>query len=113
MTHQQGVFASHVFTEPPEGTVLQTPVLVVGGSTAAYSATLTLLQLGCSAVWVQPQTVIGGQYTTQVVAAAVGDDLPEAQEKVAISRSQRAFRQRRRSLQAMAGKSVANPGGAW
>ncbi|MBE7381215.1 MAG: FAD-dependent oxidoreductase [Leptolyngbya sp. SIO1E4] len=100
-------------TPPREGALLKTPVLVVGGSTAAYSATLTLLKLGHSVVWVQPYKVIGGQYTTQAVAAAAAADLAESREKYVISRWQRAFRQRRRSLQPVAGKTMTNPGGAW
>jgi len=105
-------FTAEPLTRPANGEVLRTPVLIVGGSTAAYAAALALGQVGQAAIWVSPTAMVGGQYTAQVVAA-VADRLPESWESVAISRSQRAIRQQRRSHQPVAGRIVANPGGAW
>lgn len=106
---------------PNEGQILTYPILVVGGSTAAYSATLGALQGGGTVCLVQPQQVIGGQFTAQGLPASDDGKLVATQagggrvegETFAISRSQRQFRQRQRELQTLNGKVVANPGGGW
>jgi hypothetical protein len=119
--HHNGIFAEAVFTRPADGAELSSPVLVVGGSTAAYSATLTALDLKLAVCLVQPQAVVGGQFTAQALPASDdGDLLPTkaslytvAGEEFAISRRQRQFRQRLRQLQPVANRPVANPGGGW
>jgi hypothetical protein len=49
------------FTRPPEGAVLTTPLLVVGGSTAAYAATLAALEAGTAVCLVQPNRLVERQ----------------------------------------------------
>ena len=70
---------------------------------------------------VQPQKVLGGQFTAQGLPASDDGDLLKQQatyskvegEKFAISKTQRRFRQRQRQLQPVAGRLQGNPGGAW
>jgi hypothetical protein len=117
------------FTRPPEDAVLTTPLLVVGGSTAAYAATLAALQAGTAVCLVQPTQLVGGQYTAQALPAS--DDPPLLAPKLMLppglvdpqqleegelfcgSRSLKRFRERQRQLQPVGGKVVANPGASW
>jgi hypothetical protein len=116
-----GILAESAFTRPADGAEFTSPILVVGGSTAAYSATLTALDLNLEVCLVQPQAVVGGQFTAQALPASDdGDLLPTkagphtvAGEEFAISRRQRQFRQRLRQLQPVANRRVDNPGGSW
>ena len=48
------------FLRPAEGDTLSSPVLVVGGSTAAYSASLAALEAGTAVLLVQPTATGGG-----------------------------------------------------
>jgi hypothetical protein len=121
VTHHNGIFAPHVFTRPANGSTLHGSVLVAGGSTAAYAATLTLLKLKLDVVLVQPQAVVGGQFTAQALPASDDGDLLRQGagafaldgERFAISRWQREFRERQRALQPVQGRRDANPGGGW
>lgn len=125
----QGILEETLLYRPTAGDILTVPVLVVGGSTAAYSATLGALQAGVKVCLVQPQLVVGGQFTAQGLPAS--DDgrlltpyalIPYEQrdpqqlrdsELFALSRSQRHFRQRLRQCQPVANKVIPNPGGSW
>ncbi len=120
--HQNGIFASHVFTRPSANQTLTCPVLIVGGSTAAYSAALTVLKYSELEVYlVQPRHIVGGQFTTQGLPASDDGNLIQQAatsetvegERFAISQSQRQFRQRQRQLQPLQGQVVSNPGGGW
>jgi hypothetical protein len=124
-----GLLDDHAFLRPNDGQVLQFPILVVGGSTAAYAAALGALQAGATVCIVQPQKVLGGQFTAQALPAS--DDAPlmapkalipadrrdpnqlENGEFFCISRAQRQFRDRQRQLQPVAGRVIHNPGGSW
>ncbi|MEL6350222.1 MAG: FAD-dependent oxidoreductase [Cyanobacteria bacterium J06627_28] len=116
-----GLFSTEAFTEPSDGSVLECSILVAGGSTAAYSATLAALRLNVDVCLVQPQKVVGGQFTAQGLPASDDGDLLRQTasfsrvegEAFAISKSQRAFRQRQRQLQPVRGIVQNNPGGAW
>ena len=117
-----GVFTGNeAFTLPDSGSTLTCSLLVVGGSTAAYSAALSALKLNVDVCLVQPQKMVGGQFTAQGLPASDdGNLLKQASsfstvegEKFAISKSQRWFRQRQRQLQPVQGKAQENPGGAW
>lgn len=116
-----GIFDDAAFTHPDEGAVLSTPVLVAGGSTAAYSAALAALRAGVSVCWVQPQKVVGGQFTAQALSASDDGQLittPATDQTVAgetfcISASQKHFRDRQRQLQPLRGQILDNPGGGW
>lgn len=116
-----GVFADHVFTRPANGDILTGSILVVGGSTAAYSATLTALRMNLDVVLVQPLMVVGGQFTAQALPASDDGDLLRAKaglytvdgEEFAISKAQRQFRERQRDLQPVSGRKDFNPGGGW
>ncbi|MGF1600882.1 MAG: FAD-dependent oxidoreductase [Thermosynechococcaceae cyanobacterium] len=126
---QAGILDDRNFTRPTKGQRLSFPLLVVGGSTAAYSATLGALQSGAKVCLVQPHFVLGGQFTAQALPAS--DDgrlltpydliLPEQRdpqqlvnsEEFALSRSQRQFRDRQRQLQPVEGQILQNPGGSW
>ncbi|MGP1381949.1 MAG: FAD-dependent oxidoreductase [Thainema sp.] len=120
--HQNGIFASHVFTRPSANQTLTCPILIVGGSTAAYSAALTGLKYSQLEIYlVQPRHIVGGQFTTQglpasddgslIQQAATGETV--VGERFALSQSQRQFRQRQRQLQPLQGEVVSNPGGGW
>ncbi|WP_008312428.1 FAD-dependent oxidoreductase [Leptolyngbya sp. PCC 6406] len=121
ITQQNGIFAPHVFTRPANGSTLNASILVVGGSTAAYAATLASLHLKVDVVLVQPQAVVGGQFTAQGLPASDDGDLLKQNadlwsldgEQFAISRWQRIFRQRQRALQPVGGRLDPNPGGGW
>jgi hypothetical protein len=124
-----GILDDRNFTHPTDGQVLSFPLLIVGGSTAAYSAALGALQAGVKACVVQPHFVLGGQFTAQALPAS--DDgrlltpydqiVPEYRdrqqlhnsEEFALSRSQRQFRDRQRQHQPVQGKVLQNPGGSW
>ena len=126
---QAGILEDDVFLRPSSGEQHHFPLLVVGGSTAAYSAALGALESGLKVCLVQPQLVLGGQYTAQALSAS--DDAPlmtpkglipaanrdpnqlENGELFSISRAQRQFRDRQRALQSVAGKVLYNPGGGW
>ncbi|MFE4106041.1 FAD-dependent oxidoreductase [Almyronema epifaneia] len=116
-----GVFAESAFTRLANGETLQCSILVVGGSLAAYSATLTALKQNLDVCLVQPHRVVGGQFTSQALPASDDGDLLRqtagtlhlAGEQFAISKAQRAFRERMRSLQPVQGRKVDNPGGSW
>jgi len=116
-----GIFEDGAFTIPGEGDQLTCSILVAGGSTAAYSAMLTALKMNVDVCVVQPQKVVGGQFTAQGLPASDDGDLLKKKqsyttvdgEQFAISRSQRWFRERQRQLQPVAGRVVQNPGGAW
>jgi hypothetical protein len=124
-----GLLDDRAFLRPNNGQVLQFPILVVGGSTASYAAALGALQAGATVCIVQPQKVLGGQFTAQALPAS--DDAPlmapkalipadrrdpnqlENGEFFCISRAQRQFRDRQRQLQPVAGRVIHNPGGSW
>lgn len=116
-----GLFADDVFTRPADGSTLSCSILVAGGSTAAYSATLAALRMNLDVCLVQPQKVVGGQFTAQALPASDDGDLLRQRasfstvdgEEFAISKSQRAFRVRQRQLQPVGGLARQNPGGAW
>jgi hypothetical protein len=112
-----GIFRDNVFFRPNDGSRLSYPILVVGASTAAYTAVLGALQadpqlLVCLAM---PKQVLGGQFTAQALPASDdGDELKlPSGELYAISKSQRNFRRRQRELQKVNGQVVSNPGGGW
>lgn len=121
VTQANGVFADHLFTRPAANTTVGCGVLVVGGSTAAYVAALTALKMQLDVCLVQPFKVVGGQFTTQALPASDDGDLLKEKagpnnvdgEEFAISKSQRAFRERQRDLQLVAGRKTFNPGGGW
>jgi hypothetical protein len=129
MTETLGLLADSDVLRPAEGQILTAPIVIVGGSTAAYSATLGALQAGGQVCLVLPHQVLGGQFTAQALPAS--DDAPlmapkhlvpepqrdpnrlENAELFCISRSQRAFRDRQRALQPVEGRVIHNPGGSW
>jgi hypothetical protein len=121
ITQRLGVFSDAAFTRPAQGATLSCSILVVGGSTAAYTTALTALRLNLDVCLVQPQKVVGGQFTAQALPASDDGDLLRAKaslytvdgEEFAISRGQRAFRDRQRQLQPVAGRVVSNPGSGW
>ena len=122
INQSNGVFTGNeAFTRPDNGSTLTCSLLVVGGSTAAYSATLSALKLNVDVCLVQPQKMVGGQFTAQGLPASDdGNLLKQASsfstvegEKFAISKSQQWFRRRQRQLQPVQGKAQQNPGGAW
>jgi hypothetical protein len=121
-SHHNGIFAASAFTRPAANQTLTCSILVVGASTAAYAAALTILKYSqLDVCLVQPYNILGGQFTTQGLPAS--DDSNWIQKKAtadtingeqfAISRSQRLFRERQRSLQQVKGQRVDNPGGGW
>ncbi|TVQ15020.1 MAG: FAD-dependent oxidoreductase [Leptolyngbya sp. DLM2.Bin27] len=121
ITQRNGVFADRAFTRPAQEAEITSSILVVGGSTAAYTAALTALRLNLDVCVVQPQKVVGGQFTAQALPASDDGDLLQAKatlytvdgEEFAISRSQRLFRDRQRELQPVGGRKVPNPGSGW
>ncbi len=124
-----GILDDRNFTRPTNRQTLAFPLLIVGGSTAAYSAALGALQAGATVCLVQPHWVLGGQFTAQALPAS--DDgrlltpynqiLPEPRdpqqlrnsEEFCLSRSQRQFRDRQRQLQPVEATVIQNPGGSW
>jgi hypothetical protein len=103
------------------GEVVSCSILVVGGSTAAYSAALVAARANLDMCLVQPTKIVGGQFTTQALPALNDGDLLRHRatttrvegERFAISELQRRFWVRQRSPQLVKGKNVANPGGGW
>lgn len=121
ISQHNGLLSEEAFTRPANGAQISCSILVVGGSTAAYSATLAALRMNVDVCLVQPQKMVGGQFTAQALPASDDGDLLKAKasystvdgEAFAISKSQRWFRVRQRQLQPVAGKARENPGGAW
>ncbi len=122
MVHQQnGLLSDDALTRPQDGASYTCSIAIIGGSTAAYTTALTALQLKLDVCLVQPQRMVGGQFTAQALPASDDGDLfrhkadltTVAGEEFAISRSQRLFRQRQRQLQPVAGRVVNDPGGSW
>lgn len=121
----KGLLDDSVFVRPTDGEELTFPILIVGGSTAAYSATLGALKARARVCLVQPQTVLGGQFTAQALPASDDGELlkerkshptrshPVDSEQFAISKTQREFRDRSRQLQKVNGQVLDNPGGGW
>ena len=120
-----GILDNRFFTKPTDGQVLSFPILIVGGSTAAYSATLGALKGGANVCLVQPKHILGGQFTTQVLPACDDPQLEKKfnrgemyedkvnRDKYAFSKTQSQFRERSRELQPVNTKQVDNPGGGW
>lgn len=121
ISQTNGIFSETAFTRPSDGSALSSSILIVGGSTAAYSATLAALSMNVDVCLVQPLKIVGGQFTTQGLPASDDGDLLRQSETLssvdgeqfAISKSQRWFRQRQRQLQPVTGRIQQNPGGAW
>ena len=121
ITQSNGILSENAFTHPQDGSTLTTPILVVGGSTAAYTTALTALKMNLEVCLVQPQKVVGGQFTAQGLPASDDGDLLKQKasfstvdgEQFAISKSQRRFRVKQRQLQPVVGRLQQNPGGAW
>ena len=122
MVHQQnGLLSDDALTRPEDGDTYDCSIAVIGGSTAAYTTALTALKLRLDVCWVQPQRVVGGQFTAQALPASDDGDLLRHRadlmtiggEEFAISQSQRLFRKRQRQLQPVAGRLVDDPGGSW
>lgn len=121
LRQQNGIFENRAFTRPSNGASLSCAILVVGGSTAAYTTALMTAQANLDVILVQPTQIVGGQFTTQALPASDDGDLLKqkitlhqvAGETFAISRFQKAFRDRQRQLQPVNGKVVDNPGGGW
>ncbi len=118
---QNGLLSDDALTRPGDGASYNCSIAVIGGSTAAYTTALTALKLKLDVCLVQPQRVVGGQFTAQALPASDDGDLLRHRadlmtidgEEFAISRGQRLFRQRQRQLQPVAGKVVDDPGGSW
>lgn len=118
---KNGIFEDRAFFRPSEGQAIACSILVVGGSTAAYSATVGALRSGVDVCLVQPHAIVGGQFTVQALPASDDGDLLQQKatierldgERFAISITQRRFRDRQRELQKVNGKVLVNPGGGW
>ena len=120
-----GILDDRFFTRPTDGQILSFPILIVGGSTAAYSATLGALKAGATVCLVQPKKILGGQFTTQALPASDDPQLDKKfnpgeiyedkvdRDKYAFSKTQSQFRQRSRQLQPVNGQTIDNPGGCW
>ena len=124
-----GLLAESAFLQLEPDQVLAFPILVVGGSTAAFAAAVGALQAGAQVCLVQPQAIWGGQLTTQALPAYDDGQLlapkvliPANQrdpkqldnaDAFALSRTQRQLRDRQRQLQPVAGQVIHNPGGGW
>ncbi|MGG6298015.1 FAD-dependent oxidoreductase [Leptolyngbya sp. AN02str] len=120
LQQRQGVFEERAFTRPQANQTISCQILIVGGSTAAYSAALVTARAGLNVCLVQPTHILGGQFTTQALPASDDGDLLKhlshtgvTGEQFAISKFQRQFRDRQRQLQPVQGKVVSNPGGGW
>lgn len=121
ITQRNGLFSDSAFTRPDNGSERTCSILVVGGSTAAYTTALMALRLNLDVCLVQPLQIVGGQFTAQALPASDDGDLLQAKatlytvagEEFAISRAQRDFRERQRELQPVGQRKVANPGGGW
>jgi len=76
MVHQQnGLLSDDALTRPEDGDTYDCSIAVIGGSTAAYTTALTALKLRLDVCWVQPQRVVGGQFTAQALPASDDGDL--------------------------------------
>ncbi|MFM6323475.1 MAG: FAD-dependent oxidoreductase [Microcystis sp.] len=78
MAHStKGILDDSLFVRPADGEKLSFPILIVGGSAAAYSATLGALKAGTKVCLVQPQKVLGGQFTAEkeetMIMGYIGD----------------------------------------
>ncbi|MEM9808567.1 MAG: FAD-dependent oxidoreductase [Cyanobacteria bacterium P01_D01_bin.56] len=122
MAHQQnGLLSDDVLTRPADGETYRCSIAVIGGSTAAYTTALTALKLKLDVCLVQPQRVVGGQFTAQALPASDDGDLLRHRadlvsvdgEEFAISKTQQQFRNRQRQLQPVAGRKIEDPGGSW
>ncbi|MCM1984536.1 FAD-dependent oxidoreductase [Lyngbya confervoides] len=129
MPDAHGLWNEAELLRPLDQQTLSVPVLVVGGSTAAYAATLSALTAHATVCWVMPTPVVGGQYTAQGLPASDDSPLmaPASQlqaryrdpkqlhdgELFCISQAQRAFRHRQRQIQPVQGQALDNPGGGW
>lgn len=118
---RNGLLSDDALTRPEDGASYHCSIAIIGGSTAAYTTALTALKLKLDVCLVQPQRMVGGQFTAQALPASDDGDLLRHQadlttlagEEFAISKSQRRFRQRQRQLQPVAGRVVEDPGGSW
>ncbi|MBE9067345.1 FAD-dependent oxidoreductase [Leptolyngbya cf. ectocarpi LEGE 11479] len=118
---QNGLLSDDALTRPENGATYSCSIAIIGGSTAAYTTALTALKLKLDVCLVQPQRMVGGQFTAQALPASDDGDLLRHQanltnlagEEFAISKSQRLFRQRQRQLQPVSGRVVKDPGGSW
>ena len=118
---RNAILANQAFTLPEAGAKLSCSILVVGGSTAAYTATLGALQAGMDVCLAQPHPVFGGQFTTQALPNAEDNRLIKvgsrfnrlAPEAFSISMSQRRFRDRQRQLQTIEGQRPLKGDSAW
>lgn len=54
VSQTNGIFSETAFTRPSNGSSLSGAILIVGGSTAAYSATLAALSMNVDVCLVQP-----------------------------------------------------------
>lgn len=121
LTQRNGIFSESAFLKPNDGDTFEHSILIVGGSTAAYSAALTALQMNVDVCLVQPLKMVGGQFTAQALPASDDGDLVKQKatfstvdgELFSLSKNQKWFRDRQRQLQPVAGKIQQNPGGAW
>lgn len=122
MVHQKnGLLSDDALTRPEGGAEYTCSIAVIGGSTAAYTTALTALKLKLDVCLVQPQRMVGGQFTAQALPASDDGDLLRHRadlvsvsgEEFAISKGQRRFRNRQRQLQPVAGRIVDDPGGSW
>lgn len=121
LRQHNGIFEDRAFTRPTPNSELSCAILVVGGSTAAYTAALVAARANLSVCLVQPTQILGGQFTVQALPASDDGDLLKeragafhrAGEEFAISPLQRWFRDRQRQLQPVQGEVLQNPGGGW
>ncbi|MEM6452547.1 MAG: FAD-dependent oxidoreductase [Cyanobacteria bacterium P01_D01_bin.105] len=121
VTQRNGILSDSAFLKPNEGDALKHSILIVGGSTAAYSAALIALQMQVDVCLVQPLKMVGGQFTAQALPASDDGDLvkqPASRTSVdgelfSLSKNQKWFRDRQRQLQPVSGRTQKNPGGAW
>ena len=121
VSQSNGVFGPEAFTRLAANETLNCSILVVGGSIAAYTTALSALRMNVDVCLVQPQKVVGGQFTAQGLPASDDGDLLKQKasfsqvdgEEFAISKGQRWFRERQRQLQPVMGRVQNNPGGAW
>ncbi|MEM7064157.1 MAG: FAD-dependent oxidoreductase [Cyanobacteria bacterium P01_B01_bin.77] len=118
---KNGLLSDDALTRPEDGASYNCSIAIIGGSTAAYTTALTALKLKLDVCLVQPQRMVGGQFTAQALPASDDGDLLRHQanlttlagEEFAISKSQRLFRQRQRQLQPVARRVIQDPGGSW
>ena len=76
MVHQHnGLLSDDALTRPDDGATYTASVAVIGGSTAAYTTALTALKLKLDVCLVQPQRMVGGQFTAQALPASDDGDL--------------------------------------